>query len=172
MSQDVVRLGLTAAVATAIACFAARAGAGFGAPPAATTGPYERDAPASPEPTPSGDAHDSAAPASRYGQLEADACEAELARRGASFVRVESARGVLAPLRLTGPLHGVAFHSGVPASQRASAPWEIVDCRLALALDDFAQQLSVHDVVEVVHYSIYRPPSSEWPADQIARQHA
>ncbi len=38
-------------------------------------------------------------------------------------------------VRLAGPLHGVTFRTALPASQRASSPWEIVDCRLALSLD-------------------------------------
>jgi hypothetical protein len=83
-----------------------------------------------------------------------------------AFDRVDEARGVLEPLHLGGPLHGVTFHSpswtrtAAPplGISRASSPYEIIDCRLALALDDFAQQLAAHDVVEVVHLSIYRPP--------------
>ena len=72
---------------------------------------------------------------------------------------------------LTGPLHGVTFRTGLPASQRASSPWEIVDCRLALALDDFAEQLEAHDIVTVVHLSMYRPPSSRWPDGKLASRH-
>ena len=59
----------------------------------------------------------------------------------------------------------------MPPAERAASPWEIVDCRLALALDDFAAQLSMHDVVDVVHYSIYRPPSADWPLERIAARH-
>ena len=86
-------------------------------------------------------------------------------------MRVEEARGVLAPVRLTGPIHGVSFHTALPPAKRSSSPLEIVDCRLALALDDFALQLSEHDVVDVLHYSIYRPPSEHWPPDRIASRH-
>jgi len=134
----------------AIACGAGHARAGFGAPHAAE--PDE-------------------GPARRYGGLDRDTCEAELAERGIPFTPVDEARGVLAPVRLTGPLRGVSFHTGAPAAERASSPWEIVDCRLALALDDFALQLSAHDVVDVLHYSIYRPPPAKWPADKIASRH-
>jgi hypothetical protein len=111
------------------------------------------------------------APAVRYARLDRGACEAELGRRGVAFAAVGEARGVLAPIRLAGPLHGVTFRTGLPASQRASSPWEIVDCRLALALDDFAAQLATHDVVEVVHYSVYRPPSAKWPENKLASRH-
>ncbi len=143
-----VRLGLGALVSMAVAFAAAGARAGFGAPPATED-----------------------EPARRYARLDRDSCEEELARRDVAFVHVDEARGVLAPVRLSGPLHGVTFRTALPASQRASTPWEVVDCRLALALDDFALQLSAHDVVEVVHYSIYRPPSAAWPADKLASRH-
>ncbi|HEX8790272.1 MAG TPA: extensin family protein [Polyangiaceae bacterium] len=111
------------------------------------------------------------APAVQYGEMDRATCEAELGRRGVPFAPVDEARGVLAPVRLTGPLHGVTFRTGLPASQRASSPWEIVDCRLALALDDFAVQLEAHDIVTVIHLSIYRPPSSRWPDDKLASRH-
>jgi hypothetical protein len=111
------------------------------------------------------------APAVRYARLDRTTCETELGRRGIPFTPVGEARGVLAPVRLAGPLHGVTFRTGLPASQRATSPWEIVDCRLALALDDFAAQLASHDVVEVIHFSVYRPPSAKWPDTKLASRH-
>ena len=90
-------------------------------------------------------------PAARYGNLDRTACEAELTARHIPFSSVATARGVLAPVRLSGPLHGVAYHSTLPVRQRASSPYEILDCRLVLALDDFSAILAKHDVVEVVH---------------------
>jgi len=111
-------------------------------------------------------------PARRYAGLDRDTCEAELGRRKISFVRVPSARGVLAPVRLGAPLHGISFHTGLPAAQRPTSPYEILDCRLVLALDDFATILAKHDVVEVIHYSVYRPPSARgWADGRIGRQH-
>ncbi len=110
-------------------------------------------------------------PAVRYASLDRGACMAELERRSVPWKPVDSARGVLAPGRLTGPLHGVTFRTGIPARQRATSPWEIVDCRLALALDDFALQLAAHDVVEVIHYSVYRPPAAKWPEGKLASRH-
>src|SRR6476469_3118389 len=83
----------------------------------------------------------SATPAVKYASLDQTACEAELGRRGVPFTPVADARGVLAPVRLTGPLHGVTYRSTLPEKQRASSPWEILDCRLVLALDDFAEVL-------------------------------
>lgn len=110
-----------------------------------------------------------ATPAARYGNLDRATCEAELHRRQIPFAVVAQARGVLAPVRLTGALHGVTYHSTLPAAQRATSPWEIVDCRLALALDDFSAILARHDVVEVIHFSVYRPPNANFTA--LGRQH-
>jgi hypothetical protein len=113
----------------------------------------------------------SVTPAVRYASLDRARCEAELTRRGISFSRVSEARGVLAPVRLTGPLRGVTFRSGLPAAQRATAAIEIFDCRLVLALHDFAAILAKHDVVEVIHLSAYRPPEKTWPNGKIASRH-
>lgn len=101
--------------------------------------------------------------ASRYAGLDRTSCEAELRRRHIAFERVGEARGVIAPLRLRGPLSGVTFRSNLPASQSRTSPYDIYDCRLVLALDDFARVLAKHDVVEVVHLSVYRPVSSKVP---------
>ena len=98
-----------------------------------------------------------ATPAVRYGALSAEECTAELTARQIPFV-TETADGVAMPVRLQGPLRGVAFHGGGPEADRATSPYEIADCRLVLALDDLAQLLAAHDVVEVVHYSMYRRP--------------
>jgi hypothetical protein len=109
-------------------------------------------------------------PAVRYAALTPEACFAELGKREISFER-ETARGVLAPVRLTGPLHGVTFRTDLKEDQRATTPWEIADCRLVLALDDFAQILENHDVVTVIHYSMYRVPPKSWADDKIGGQH-
>jgi hypothetical protein len=100
-----------------------------------------------------------ATPAVRYGALSQDDCEAELTRRHIEFVREEAA-AVLAPVRLSGALHGVVFRTDQSAEARATSRWEIADCRLVLALDDFAEILSRYSIVEVRHYSMYRPPRS------------
>jgi hypothetical protein len=91
-----------------------------------------------------------------YATLDRDACERELTKRGIAFARAEDTPGVRAPVRITGPLHGVAVHSALPAAQRARSRADLVDCRLALALDDFAASLSERGIVEVIHLSAYR----------------
>jgi hypothetical protein len=112
-------------------------------------------------------------PAHRYANFTNDEAVAELERRSIAFVEESSGpSGVRAPVRLTGPLHGVEVHSTVPAAERAGSQYELLDARLALALDDFCAQLERKDVVELVHYTMYRPgasPSAE--TDQLPTRH-
>jgi hypothetical protein len=90
---------------------------------------------------------------------------AELNRRGIAWVPASPPLpGVRTPIRLAGPLHGVTIHSTLPEPERRSSAFEILDARLALALDDFCALLARHDVVEIVHYTMYRPPA-ELPPD-------
>jgi hypothetical protein len=114
----------------------------------------------------------STAPAVRYASMDRATCEAELGTRAIPFTSVPEARGVLAPVRVHGPLHGVTYRFTLPAAQRATSPYEVIDCRLVLALDDFAQILSRYDVVEVVHLSAWRPPSAKrWPEGKLGTRH-
>lgn len=103
--------------------------------------------------------------------MTAEECEAELVTREIPFTP-EPSPGVLAGVRLTGPLHGVTFRTRQSAEARATSRWEIADCRLVLALDDMAAVLEAHDIVEVHHYSMYRPPSKSWPEDKLGTRHA
>ncbi len=98
-----------------------------------------------------------ASPAYRYANMSNEEALAELDRRGVRYHPVDPIGGVRAPIRLDGDLHGVEFHSSLPVDQRATSMFEILDARLALSLDDFAVILARHDVVEVVHYTMYRP---------------
>ena len=72
-------------------------------------------------------------------------------------------------MRLTGRLHGVWIHSSLPAAKRRESPFEILDARLALSLDDFCRILADHDIVEVVHFGMYHP-SPELPPDAHGKQ--
>jgi hypothetical protein len=114
------------------------------------------------------DADDS--PAVRYGRMSQTECEAELNKRSIKFHR-ETAKGVAAPVRLDGALHGVEFRTDQSDAQRAESPWEIADCRLILAMDDFSAMLEQHGVVQVRHYSMYRAPPKSWPDDKIGTRH-
>lgn len=108
---------------------------------------------------PAPNAADASAPARRYGAMDAPTCERELRARGVHFEKAPEQRGVLLPVRLTGPVRGVTYRTALGERARKTSPYEITDCRLALALDDFAKILAAHDIVEVIHYSMYRPPS-------------
>jgi hypothetical protein len=101
----------------------------------------------------------------RYANLSDQEALAELARRRIDWVVAEPPLpGVRTPIRLAGPLRGVDIHSSLPPAERAGSPFEILDARLALSLDDFCALLARHDVVELVHYTMYRPPADA-PAD-------
>lgn len=125
-----------------------------------------------PEPADLGNGGGHGSPASRYASLDRSSCEAELEHRKISFDRVPEARGVVAPLRLTGPLSGVTFRSNLPSAKARTSPYDIYDCRLVLALDDFARILSQHEIVEVVHLSVYRPVSSKVALKGAGRRHS
>jgi hypothetical protein len=111
------------------------------------------------------------APATRYAALTPEACAAELFARAIPHERLGPTRGVAAPARLTGPISGVTFRTLLPEKIRARSPYEIFDCRLLLALDDFAKQLALAHVVEVFHYSAYRPPPAGWADGPFGLRH-
>lgn len=107
-------------------------------------------------------------PAVRYAAMTQDECEAELTARKIGFSR-EPSRGVRMAVRVTTPLHGVVFRTN--EKDHMASTYELTDCRLVLALDDFATILHGHDIVEVRHYSIYRAPPKSWPDDKIGSRH-
>jgi hypothetical protein len=111
----------------------------------------------------------------KYGEMTPDECAAEVKTRNLPFTP-EATYGVLAGGRLTGPIDGVTFRTRLSDEQRATSTWEIADCRLVLALDDFADVLAAHDIVEVRHYSMHRAaPTSPGPRsgspDKVFSQH-
>lgn len=116
-------------------------------PPASTSAPPGTPVPAT-----------GAAPALTYAGYDGATCLAELKKRGVSFTSAAPTPGVDAPVRLTAPIRGIEFRGPEGKAKQATSPWEIADCRLVLALDDLAKILAKHDVVEVLHMSMYRPP--------------
>lgn len=101
----------------------------------------------------------------RYANMTTEQAFIELDRRRIPYIRTEAPLpGVQAPIRLTGKLRGIHLHSVLPPEQRKTSYFEILDARLALALDDLFRVLAQHDVIEVVHFTMYRPPTSN-PAD-------
>jgi hypothetical protein len=71
---------------------------------------------------------------------------------------LDDERGVEMPVRLAGPVGGVVFRTDYPDAQRPTLPFEVFDCRLVVALSDFARILREHDVTGVRIFSAYRPP--------------
>jgi len=105
--------------------------------------------------------------ASRYAALSTEACRRELARRKLPVIAVKRATvGVSFPVRITGPLSGVRF---VTPSKKS--PYSILDCRLAIALSDFAEVLARHDVVTVQIDNMYRP-KARLPGRKKPSQHS
>jgi Extensin-like protein C-terminus len=98
-----------------------------------------------------------ASPAYRYANMSDGEALEELDRRKILYTKLDATPGVRAPVRLTGRLHGVYIHSSLPPEERVRTPFEILDARLALTLDDFAAILERHDIDEVIHYTMYRP---------------
>jgi hypothetical protein len=107
-----------------------------------------------------------------YAQLDRETCERELTRRSIPWVPAGESRGVLAPVRLAGPVGGVSYHSGLSPKQRATSVNEVFDCRLILSLDDFSAILRRHGIVEVIHMSGWRPPPAKrWPQGKLGTRH-
>ncbi len=92
-------------------------------------------------------AHDEALP-----ELDRAACLARLDSIGVAYEPIEDARGVGIPVRLRGAIEGVEVrHRG------GSALHEIIDCRLAAAIAEWAPALREAGVARLEHLSIYRP---------------
>lgn len=92
----------------------------------------------------------------KYGSLTAAQCFAELGQRGIESRPVKKAPGVAIPMRLGGKLHGVSIVVAGGNKIGTSSPLDILDCRLALALDDFSALMSTRGVVRIDHMSLYR----------------
>ncbi len=93
-----------------------------------------------------------------YANLSDEEALLELEERGIRYVHAKPPMpGVRLPIKLAGPLNGVTIRSTLPPERRKDTFFDIMDARLALALDDFTRILYQHDVVELVHFTIYRP---------------
>lgn len=95
----------------------------------------------------------SRSPARRYANLSPAACRTELKKRGLPTKPSPLASpGVATPLRITGKLGSVRFIT--PGDKSV---YGTLDCRLVLALRDFADLLVEHRVVAVHVDNSYRP---------------
>lgn len=107
-----------------------------------------------------------------YANMTNDQVLAELRRRAIPYRALDKEpTSVRFPIRLLGPLHGVSIHSTLPKEEWADTPFEILDGRLALALDDFCQILERHDIVELIHFTMYRPAPVTPDRDAEATRH-
>lgn len=109
--------------------------------------------------------------AARVATLSKTECLRELRGKQIAFDEVESAPGVLAPVRLKGELNGVRYRTDESPTQRASSPFEVFDCRLVLALHEFSNVVRANGFDEVRLFSAWRPPPKGWPADKLATRH-
>lgn len=90
------------------------------------------------------------------------ACFRALQRARVPFERVRTrVPGIAAPVRITGAIGGVRY-----VASDSREVHELMDCRLAVALVRFSRLLRHLGVVEVLHYSTYRPPGSAAVARQ------
>jgi hypothetical protein len=87
------------------------------------------------------------------GALDRAGCERALRAAGVAFAPAE-AEGVDMPIRLEGPVGGVRVE---PSSGDAETVHSILDCRLAVALLEWAPDLRSQQVAAIEHVSIYRP---------------
>jgi hypothetical protein len=137
--------------------------------PAPPTAPSAAPEPPAPERHPFHEAvskHPPEAPAFRLAKLSPRECRTELERRKLPVKRLGgNTRGIATALRLTGPLHGVRF-----VAPGAKSKFGILDCRLALTLDELARVLAKHGVVEVRVDNYYRP-SAKLAGRPIKSQH-
>lgn len=98
------------------------------------------------------------APQSPLASVPTQSCPAELARRGVPHqLTSEPHAGVETPLKLAGPVRGVRFIMVGNSAPGSDSVHDVLDCRLALALDDFAAALAPRGISEVRHMSMYRP---------------
>ncbi len=101
-------------------------------------------------------------PAYRYANMSNREALRELDRRGIPYKRVrDKIPSVREPVRLTGELSGVLIRSSLPEREWETTIFNILDARLALALDDLCRILAQHDIVEVMHFTMYRMQGRE-----------
>lgn len=96
-----------------------------------------------------------ATPAHAYGEMTSEQCLQMLQDRSIAYEQATAGPLVETPVSLSGPLHGVTFRH-----VHARANGSVMDCRLVLALDDFAQVLAEHGIVEAGYVAAYRPDAT------------
>ncbi|MCA9633909.1 MAG: extensin family protein, partial [Myxococcales bacterium] len=120
------------------------------------------DSPAAPAPSSPLDSPTvaSSSPALAYAALGPDACANELAARGLPVRRYtpnQATRDVALPVQLSGPLNGVDIVMNGARTPGSRGDYDVLDCRLALSLDDWTRDLAQRGVRVLRHASLLRP---------------
>jgi hypothetical protein len=102
----------------------------------------------------------------KIAQLDRKSCLAELDRRQIPYQLEAEAPGVKTPVRLKGSIGEVRFFTGAAGADREKTPYEVLDCRLVVALDEWKQVLSAHGVSDIVFSSGWRPAKLPGDAPQ------
>jgi len=102
-----------------------------------------------------------------HANLSPGACRTRVRKLGLPVKAARGGRGIATPMRLTGPLHGVNFRGPGPKSIHS-----VMDCRLVLAANAFAEVLSRHGVTEVFYGNTYRKSARLPGRRHKASQHA
>jgi hypothetical protein len=93
----------------------------------------------------------------RYAEMTSAQCLAELDKRKVPYKLAGPTKQVDTPIRFTGPVRGVEFiQTYRPAPDLEEPLSAIADCRLAVAIDDFAGVLAEHGITKVEYLSMYR----------------
>jgi hypothetical protein len=103
--------------------------------------------------------------------LAPNECLEELGRRGVHFRKSEPSPGVRTPVRLLGPVGGVLYRTDYGDAQRRTVPFEVLDCRLVVALSDLSVILKEHEIDEVRLFSAWRPPAKGLAPGKILHAH-
>ncbi|HSC86434.1 MAG TPA: extensin family protein [Polyangiaceae bacterium] len=90
--------------------------------------------------------------AMRAANVSSNDCLQQLRTGQLPFARVGAADGVATPVRMQGPLGDVDFRVPPPKT-----PFGVLDCRLALALNELSPVLRAHEVRSLRIDSFYRP---------------
>jgi hypothetical protein len=106
-------------------------------------------------------------PAVKYADMGQAACKAEVKRRDLPVIPLKTAqKGVSGGMRIDGSMNGVKI-----VAPPSSTKFGILDCRLALVIDDLTKALHERGVVRIAIDNMYRP-HAKLPGRRKASQHA
>ena len=109
----------------------------------------------------------SKAMATKYANLSAATCRAEIRRRRVAVTTSRTAAaGIITPMRLAGSLRNVRFITPGPKSV-----YGLLDCRMVLLLDELTSVLEPLGVSSVYVNNFYRP-KAHLPGKKVPSQHA